>query len=275
MDRASGRSSREYYLRGKRQEFRLGVGECFIGRNPACDIVLTDPRASRNHAVLRVTERAVVLQDLDSANGVFLNDERIDRPETLRHGDRVLIGTEEFVFSQAEVAPDSAAVSVEEVSGVVTPPSVEPPSAPGMLSTVDGNQLDYLGRLADKMLALGRVDAAEKVLASHMHEIANMARCGAPVVSTDLALAARYAMKLAEAGREARWIDYAVRLYGFAQRPLPVEISAYLASLLPRIRGVDHQLFVGYQELLARLMPRLPENERQLCRQVLALPRPL
>ncbi|MCA9630772.1 MAG: FHA domain-containing protein [Myxococcales bacterium] len=270
MERTNGDSRYAYYLRSKNQEFRLELGECFVGRNPACQIVLVDPRASRNHAVLRITERAVVLQDLDSANGVYLNEERIERPEKLRHGDRIVIGTQEFIFAVEDTSPDSASISVEEISGVVTPPDV-----PAMSSTVDGDPLDYLGRLADKMLALGRVEAAERVLGAHLREIEGLARSGAPVVATDLMLAAKYALRLAGAACAPEWANYTIRLYALARRPMPTPVSTELGALLRRIPHVDRQLMVRYQEFLAAHMHQMAPADRELCHQVLALPPPL
>ena len=50
-----------------------------IGRDPDCDIVIIDPRVSRRHAVLRLEDGRWVLADNGSANGTFLNGQRVTR----------------------------------------------------------------------------------------------------------------------------------------------------------------------------------------------------
>jgi pSer/pThr/pTyr-binding forkhead associated (FHA) protein len=52
-----------------------------IGRDGA-DLTIADD-GSRRHAVLRATEAGVVIEDLRSLNGTFVNDERISVATTL------------------------------------------------------------------------------------------------------------------------------------------------------------------------------------------------
>src|ERR1700735_2701298 len=52
-----------------------------VGRDPASDITINDPRVSWAHAVLRVEGANWVLQDLDSSNGTFLGPYRTQRVE--------------------------------------------------------------------------------------------------------------------------------------------------------------------------------------------------
>ena len=69
-----------------------------IGRNPDNDIVLSDNKVSRNHAVIVDTGTGFVITDLGSANGVFVLGRRIHGSGTLGHGDDVRIGDQEFTF---------------------------------------------------------------------------------------------------------------------------------------------------------------------------------
>jgi pSer/pThr/pTyr-binding forkhead associated (FHA) protein len=73
---------------GRRVE--LGV-EVFIGRQDA-DLVLEDPEVSRRHAVLRRSGESVVIEDLDSTNGTFVDGERIRKAITVGPGDQVRVG---------------------------------------------------------------------------------------------------------------------------------------------------------------------------------------
>jgi hypothetical protein len=82
---------------GRRVE--LGV-EVVIGRQEA-DLVLEDPEVSRRHAVLRRSGESVVIEDLGSTNGTFVEGERIRKPITVGPGDQVRVGR-----TTLEIEPD-------------------------------------------------------------------------------------------------------------------------------------------------------------------------
>lgn len=63
-----------------------------IGRAVDNDIVITSKRVSRTHACIRQEGRKWLLEDLGSANGTFLNGERVFAPVELRDGDRIALG---------------------------------------------------------------------------------------------------------------------------------------------------------------------------------------
>src|SRR5919204_444388 len=89
-----------------------------IGRGPDCELTLADGEASRRHALLRPQpDGSVVLEDLGSTNGTYVNGQRITGPVTLRGGERVRIGDTELNFRNGAVAPQ-------------TQPSPPPPAAP-------------------------------------------------------------------------------------------------------------------------------------------------
>jgi pSer/pThr/pTyr-binding forkhead associated (FHA) protein len=71
-----------------------------LGRDEACDIALEDPLMSGRHARIVALESGVVLEDLGSTNGVYLNGMRVNKRDRLHAGDRIVIGTTELsVFS--------------------------------------------------------------------------------------------------------------------------------------------------------------------------------
>lgn len=49
-----------------------------LGADPLCDVILSDPTVSRNHAEVRQRGQHYHLVDLSSTNGTFVNDSRID-----------------------------------------------------------------------------------------------------------------------------------------------------------------------------------------------------
>jgi hypothetical protein len=63
-----------------------------IGRAPECGVVLGDTNISRRHAQVALDDGAVVVTDLGSTNGTFLNGRRVTRA-TVRPGDELTIGT--------------------------------------------------------------------------------------------------------------------------------------------------------------------------------------
>ncbi|MBW3565531.1 MAG: FHA domain-containing protein [Acidobacteria bacterium] len=71
----------------------LAPGENVIGRGEDCSIVLDYSGLSRHHATVRFADGEIILEDLGSKNGTWLNGRRIEAPELLRHGDRIRIGT--------------------------------------------------------------------------------------------------------------------------------------------------------------------------------------
>lgn len=62
-----------------------------VGRLPECDVVLSDPGASRRHAEIRRTDGQFVLSDLGSTNGTLVNESPVSR-QVLQEGDRITIG---------------------------------------------------------------------------------------------------------------------------------------------------------------------------------------
>ena len=80
------------------KEHRLPGDAALVGRAIESNIVITSKRVSREHARIYRDGRRFFLQDLNSTNGTFLNDERLLAPAELRDGDRIMIGEVVFIF---------------------------------------------------------------------------------------------------------------------------------------------------------------------------------
>jgi hypothetical protein len=72
-------------------------GGATLGRGDV-EIVLEDPFASSQHARIERQGGAVVLEDLGSTNGTYLNEELLRGPQPLHAGDRIRIGDSVFEF---------------------------------------------------------------------------------------------------------------------------------------------------------------------------------
>jgi hypothetical protein len=70
-----------------------------LGRGEV-EIKLGDPFASTRHAKITLQGRTVVIEDLGSTNGTYLNGEPLNGPQPLHDGDRIQIGDSEFSYFQ-------------------------------------------------------------------------------------------------------------------------------------------------------------------------------
>jgi pSer/pThr/pTyr-binding forkhead associated (FHA) protein len=82
-------------------EVELRDGSLLAGRLPECDVVIDDGLVSRMHARISVRDDAVMVEDLHSTNGVYVNGNRITHNALLREGDRLLLGTTEISLFEA------------------------------------------------------------------------------------------------------------------------------------------------------------------------------
>ena len=79
--------------------------EMVLGRMAECDLQLTEGHASRRHAKLFFAEDGVWVEDLNSANGTFVNGAKITGKVKLSSGDRLRFDVEEFDLRIAGAAP--------------------------------------------------------------------------------------------------------------------------------------------------------------------------
>jgi hypothetical protein len=104
------------------REHRLIGDTIIIGRAVENDIVITSKRVSREHARVRREGWRVILEDLDSTNGTFLNGERVLAPVELRDEDHITIGDVTLTFHDPDITyrdtpfPD---LEVDAAAGVV------------------------------------------------------------------------------------------------------------------------------------------------------------
>ena len=88
--------------------------ELLIGRSQDMDICLVEDMVSRKHAKIATTGGQVVIQDLGSTNGTFVNGEKI-RKQRLKEGDRILVGTSILKLVSADEGTGDGE-SLEEVA---------------------------------------------------------------------------------------------------------------------------------------------------------------
>ncbi len=85
------------------REHPLAGESITIGRAVESDIVITSKRVSREHACVRRDGWRVMLEDLGSTNGTFLNDERLLSPVALHDEDHIKIGDVILTFHDPDI----------------------------------------------------------------------------------------------------------------------------------------------------------------------------
>ena len=82
---------------GNQRTYEITTPLVILGRGTDCDLRLVDPGVSRHHAEIRVEDDDVVLVDLGSTNGTFVNGQPVRRV-ALTDGTRVTLGRTTLVF---------------------------------------------------------------------------------------------------------------------------------------------------------------------------------
>lgn len=70
----------------------------FLGRGNDNEIVIKDPYISKKHLRIVKDEDDYFLEDLKSANGTYINGDRVMDVVKLNNGDRITVGQVEFLF---------------------------------------------------------------------------------------------------------------------------------------------------------------------------------
>jgi DNA-binding winged helix-turn-helix (wHTH) protein len=108
-----------WLIRGRRR-YALAAGKTVVGRDPGAAVSLPDASVSRRHAVLHVAPEQVLIEDLGSKNGTYVQDQRVRAAIPLSDGDRVRFGSIELTFRQF-VMPDSTRTAVGPAGSDRTP----------------------------------------------------------------------------------------------------------------------------------------------------------
>jgi len=76
--------------------------EITLGRDPGCDVPLTDDTASTRHAQLSYHHNQWWLEDIASTNGTFLNEAAVNMPTVITSGDEIICGSTHVIISLSE-----------------------------------------------------------------------------------------------------------------------------------------------------------------------------
>lgn len=100
------------------QIITLGNTPITMGREALNDVAFNDPEVSRRHIRIIPQGYSYVIEDLNSTNGTFVNDQRLTAPVVLSAGDTIRLG--ELVVMRFEAAAE--APTIVHIAGTVVQP---------------------------------------------------------------------------------------------------------------------------------------------------------
>jgi pSer/pThr/pTyr-binding forkhead associated (FHA) protein len=274
-----------FRLRYLHHDLELLEGQFVVGRSATCQLSLDDALVSRRHAMFVVSETGVTVEDLQSRNGVIVNGQRITTRVPIQPGDKITIGSQDLTLQKGREAVGRETASIRRTlssdpteaerkqAAVPTPapaPS-EPEAEPSMIRRADAFNL--LAGVAEKALAMGRADEAERLLAGPISDVVDASRAGKrlslPLVDT----AARFAAKLATATSRGPWVDCVIELYQGQGRPCPAPVVDELYSAFRKVNAIDLGRFRAYLASLHEKQATFGPAERFLLQRIEGLER--
>lgn len=145
---------------GAGQEFVLGKSLITLGRATTNDIVLVDGRVSRNHARVQCTDDGIILTDLNSANGVWVNGQKVAESK-LQPGDTITISgcVIQYLASSPDAREEVTMINSEDelertLLEMTVPISINDTSLPRL--TIHAPDRTWELPLVDDAYAIGR-----------------------------------------------------------------------------------------------------------------------
>ncbi|MCS6899175.1 MAG: FHA domain-containing protein [Myxococcales bacterium] len=261
-----------YRLRYLHHNLELAPGQFLIGRSTECQLSLDDPLVSRKHALLTITNEGVFIEDMGSRNGVLVDGAKIEGRRQIVDGSRITIGSQDIVLLEGQREQASTlwalpAATVTSVGGDAGLNSAPPPPTEED-SSKKNDTFKLLGGVADKAIAMGRAEDAERLLQTLMQQVLESARGKRMLDPWTVEQAGRFGARLATATGKSSWFNYVVELYTYENRIMPAPVVDELHQAIRKVPSVDipalREYVASFQENTARLGP----NERFLLQRM-------
>lgn len=271
-----------YRLRYQSTDLELPPGEFVIGRSSSCSLALDDGLVSRRHVVLHVAQRELQLEDLGSRNGVAVNGDRVKGRRALQHLDRVQIGSQELLVLESARKDAAATLQLttcwkcgqlnDHASGRCshcnTILGVEASTVTGSRPTIEltasdidaqvdepttvGSSFHLLKSIADKALAMGRFEEAERILGPSLTRVkAGAQRRGEMPDKTRLE-GTDFALRLMDGPNAAEWMAWVLELHTDLELVLEKKTIATLHVAARRMKSAPNRLLETYLHKLAK-----------------------
>ncbi len=281
-----------FRIRYLAHDLELPIGDFVIGRGPECQLAVDDPLVSRKHAVLRVSAAGVLAQDLGSRNGVLINGVKLDGSREIVPGDKIRIGNQEIVVyktddartisyadeEQRRAMQTIGGMHVADIHASIEAAAMDSKASPdGRMAASETarrfQSVRLLCGVADKALALGRADEAERILASLLQAILKKTKEGSRPKGGVAEYAALYGARLAAATTKGSWVDYVFDLYMSIDAPLPPAVIDELFTVVRKAKNYDIKLIRAYVAAMQKLAPQLGPADRFLVQRIEGLER--
>ena len=283
-------------LRYLAHDLEVPPGEFVIGRSADCQLSLDDPLVSRRHALLTVRADGVWVEDLGSRNGVLVNGDRIEGRHRVGDADRITIGGQTMTLHTASLDPDvevsgapagqsayrretqtltMASSELAENDDAAEPTTAIGTSPFGVPSHPDRrvHGLSLIGGVADKALAMGRIEEAERILQRAMGDVLTRARAGEEIQIDLMDQAGFYAARLAAATGRGAWVDYIFQLFAAQTRLLPATLIDELYRVVRKVKTIDMRALGTYTAALRAESSEFGPTERFLQQRIEGLER--
>jgi hypothetical protein len=246
-----------FRLRFLLQEFDLPRGITVIGRSLDCNLTIEDPLVSRQHARIQVDDEGGSVEDMESRNGVRVNGHTIRGATPLRDGDRVRIGTQDFVFCRV----DPAGKAHSKTTGVLRlcancrlPYPREMAACPNCEATEQTDEetlsgsfgtenqtawsVQLLVEALERALTLGRVSDAERIARRATAQVEELVTAGGSIDTKALAALAAQAVATTMATNDPTWVLWTLDIYRRTDRVPPVDVVERVGEAAAKHRGV-------------------------------------
>lgn len=196
---------------------------------------------SHELVVVEIPDRPTVTQSCEKCGAAVTSDmtfcHRCGTPIT--RGSPTLVGmTLEMPVARLTV-PDAAqreAPSARPDDAAAEGSGAGPLPSAGQDGSEEHTGRALLAGIADKALALGRYDEAERVLSRSLHELLARARAGSAPPPSRIMEATRYALKLAEGTRRTSWLDWVFDVHEASGRLMTADEIERIHEVVRKLR---------------------------------------
>jgi FHA domain-containing protein len=133
----------------KGKEVKISTPKYVIGRGDDCHLRPQNDAISRRHCAIITTENEVVVRDLNSRNGTYVNEERVAEEAVLLHGDILRVGPLQFEMLIEQSPAKSKRPKVADIKEAVA-------------RTAEGSGINSTSDLDDVTQWLDEADSQEK-----------------------------------------------------------------------------------------------------------------
>ena len=133
-----------------------------IGRDDSNTITLNDSEVSRFHIRIKKRGRLIILEDLESKNGCYVNGDRVVN-SIIQSGDSIIIGNTELMLVTPADNVDFASevlkfnMVIDQEHGIDGPISVTEKSDPTYLTPLQLNNSNIINKLADNVRSIRKI----------------------------------------------------------------------------------------------------------------------